>query len=82
MLNTKLTEASRLFAAKYSMTPREAEVLNLFLEGLTPETVATRLGLSLNTIRNHVKGMLRGTQTNAVNLLLAKFIREAFESPF
>jgi DNA-binding NarL/FixJ family response regulator len=79
MPNSKLTDASRIFAVKYNLTQREAEVFNLFLEGLTPEAVATRLNLSLSTVRNHVKGLLRGTQTNAVNVLLAKFIREAFE---
>ena len=77
--NSKLTDASRIFAVKYNLTPREAEVLGLFLEGLTPEAVAARLNLSISTVRNHVKGLLRGTQTNEVNVLLAKFIREAFD---
>jgi DNA-binding CsgD family transcriptional regulator len=80
MLNTKLLDACRTFAVKYNLTRRETEVLCLFLEGMTPEEVAVRLSLSLYTIRNHVKGLLRGTQTHSVNLLLARFIREAFEA--
>jgi DNA-binding CsgD family transcriptional regulator len=79
MLNPQLLEASQRFTMKYGMTPREAQVFNLFLEGMTPETAAAHVGLSINTVRNYVKGMLRATQTNTISILLAKFIREVFE---
>jgi DNA-binding CsgD family transcriptional regulator len=79
MLNPHLEEASQHFALKYGMTPREHQVFNLFLAGLSPEEASAQLQLSLNTVRNHVKGLLRGTQTNTVNMLLAKFIRETFD---
>lgn len=79
MLNPHLAEASQHFALKYGMTPREHQVFDFFLAGLSPEEVAGQLSLSLNTVRNHVKGLLRGTQTATVNMLLAKFVRETFD---
>jgi DNA-binding CsgD family transcriptional regulator len=78
MLSPQLQEASQRFTLKYGMTPRETQVFNFFLEGMVPEEAATHLGLSLNTIRNHVKGQLKATQTNSISMLLAKFIRESF----
>lgn len=81
MLSPQLLEASQRFSMKYGFTPREKQVLDLFLEGLVPEEISTQLGLSINTIRNYIKGQLKATTTNSISLLLAKFIREAFPMP-
>lgn len=42
-----------------SLTPRQREVLALLAEGLGTETIASRLGLSKETVRNHVRAVLR-----------------------
>jgi DNA-binding CsgD family transcriptional regulator len=81
MLSPQLLEASQRFSMKYGFTPRERQVLDLFLEGRIPEEIATQLGLSINTIRNHIKGQLKATSTNSISLLLAKFIRETLPMP-
>jgi NarL family two-component system response regulator LiaR len=40
------------------LTTREREVLGLIAEGLANKAIAVRLGLRLNTVRNHVQNVL------------------------
>jgi DNA-binding NarL/FixJ family response regulator len=40
------------------LTTREGEVLELIAEGLTNGDIATRLLISVNTVRNHVQNIL------------------------
>jgi PAS domain S-box-containing protein len=42
------------------LTPRQAEVLRLLGEGLTTEAIAARLGVAVETARNHIRAVLRG----------------------
>jgi DNA-binding CsgD family transcriptional regulator len=41
------------------LTPRQHEVLVLLAEGLSSEQIANRLELSVDTVRNHVREILR-----------------------
>jgi PAS domain S-box-containing protein len=41
------------------LTPRQAEVLRLLEHGRSTEQIASELHLSLETVRNHVRGILR-----------------------
>nr|WP_255426759.1 helix-turn-helix transcriptional regulator [Pseudonocardia sp. C8] len=41
------------------LSPREAEVLRLVVEGLTARQIAARLVLSPRTVENHVQRLLR-----------------------
>ncbi len=47
------------FAATHpdALTPREGEVLTLVSRGFTYEEVAARMGLSVSTVRTHVRGI-------------------------
>jgi DNA-binding NarL/FixJ family response regulator len=53
-----------------ALTPREAEVLALLAEGLPNRRIATRLGISENTVKFHVNALLdkldADTRTEAV----------------
>lgn len=56
-----------------ALSPRERETLELLAEGLDTEGMATRLGISATTVRNHVQRLLRklgvGSRLEAVALL-------------
>jgi DNA-binding NarL/FixJ family response regulator len=41
------------------LTPRELEILDLLGEGLSNQAIASRLTLSINTVRTHVQSVLR-----------------------
>jgi DNA-binding NarL/FixJ family response regulator len=45
--------------ATSELTPREQEILELLGEGLTNQSIALRLALSVNTVRTHVQTVLR-----------------------
>ncbi|MDQ1448663.1 MAG: hypothetical protein QOC79_1634, partial [Actinomycetota bacterium] len=47
-----------LDAGSSKLTPREREILDLLAEGLTNQAIATRLIVSLNTVRTHVQTVL------------------------
>ncbi len=40
------------------LTPRQLEVLRYLAAGSTTAQVATRLGISVETVRNHVRGLM------------------------
>ena len=42
----------------HDLTTREGEVLELIAEGLTNGDIASRLFISVNTVRNHVQNIL------------------------
>ena len=41
------------------LTPRQAEVLRLLARGRSTHQIATELGISANTVRNHIRQLLR-----------------------
>ena len=42
-----------------SLTPRQLEVLHLLDHGLSTLQIAHRLGISIETVRNHIRAILR-----------------------
>lgn len=48
-----------------SLTPRETEVLNYIAQGFANKQIATELGISEQTIKNHVTSILRKLNANA-----------------
>jgi len=47
------------------LTPRQAEVLDLLERGRTTAQIAQELHLSVETVRNHIRGILRATGTHS-----------------
>jgi DNA-binding NarL/FixJ family response regulator len=47
------------------LTPREVEVLQLLAEGAPSQEIARRLGVSPNTVRTHVQGILSKLQVHS-----------------
>lgn len=52
------------------LSPREREIMALMAEGMTGEAVAVRLGLSVETVRTHVRNAVRKLRArNRVNAI-------------
>ncbi|MCC6507328.1 MAG: response regulator transcription factor [Aquimonas sp.] len=53
------------------LTERELAVISLLVSGASNEAIAARLGVSINTVKTHVRGVLRKlkveTRTAAVS---------------
>jgi DNA-binding NarL/FixJ family response regulator len=59
-----------------AITPRELEVLGLVAAGLGNKQIAERLGLSLNTVRNHTQSLLQKLQAHSKLEAVATAVRE------
>jgi PAS domain S-box-containing protein len=61
-----------------SLTPRQAEVLRLLEQGHSTDQIAAELHLSVETVRNHIRGILRRlgvhTRLEAVALTRADYL--------
>jgi DNA-binding NarL/FixJ family response regulator len=44
------------------LSPREREIMHLMAEGLTAEAIAGKLGVSVETVRTHVRNVIRKLQ--------------------
>lgn len=59
-----------------SLTPMQERVFNMICEGLSTEAIATRLGRSPSTVRNHVKLIFKALGVNSRAALVAKAARD------
>jgi DNA-binding CsgD family transcriptional regulator/tetratricopeptide (TPR) repeat protein len=59
------TEDQPLVWAQFGVTPREADVLALVIEGCSNREIADRLHLSVRTVEKHVESLLRKTNTSS-----------------
>lgn len=48
---------------RLTLTPRETEVAQYLVDGLTNKEIASKLGLSEHTVKDHVKRLMRKTHT-------------------
>ena len=70
-----------IFCSSYRLTPRESEVVSVLIEGVVRiKDIATRLGLSPNTINNHVNSIFMKTRTTSKSQLLTLFLGEISEN--
>jgi DNA-binding CsgD family transcriptional regulator len=63
----------------FHLTPREVDVADLLARGADPACIARTLGISLDTVRTHLKHVYRKTNTHSqcdvVRLMLASSVR-------
>jgi DNA-binding CsgD family transcriptional regulator len=63
-----------------SLTPMQERVFNMICEGISTEAIATRLGRSPSTVRNHVKLIFKALGVNSRAALVAKAARDGLLS--
>jgi len=59
----------------HELPPRLKEVLNLMLQGHTPKQIAKKLGLTVLTVRDHIKRLYRHLDVNGRDEMMARFVR-------
>ena len=62
--------------AKLDLTPREQEVLQSLVRGLSYKQVSDQLGISLDTVRTHIRAVYKKLQVHSVAEAVARAIRE------
>ena len=62
--------------SRLDLTEREQEVLRGLVQGLAYKQVADHLGISLDTVRTHIRGVYRKLQVHSVAEAVSRAIRE------
>ena len=62
--------------AEYHLTPQEAELLKLLVEGHHKKTAAREMGISVNTVSFHLKNIYAKLQVHSKTEAVAKALRE------
>ena len=65
------------FCSTNNLSPREIEVVQLLIEGLTTVAIAERLSISPHTVRDHLKNLYRKTGASSRGELLGLVSRTA-----
>ena len=63
-------------SGNFSLTQRELEILNLLVEGLDNSSIAEKLFISIQTVRNHVRHIYEKLQVHSKSQAVVKAIRE------
>jgi DNA-binding NarL/FixJ family response regulator len=62
--------------ATYDLTPQEAELLKLLVDGHHKKTAAAKMGITVNTVSFHLKNVYTKLQVHSKTEAVAKAIRE------
>jgi DNA-binding NarL/FixJ family response regulator len=57
------------------LTPKEREVVSAMVDGLSYKMIADRLGIALETVRQHIKNIYRKLHVNSKGEVIARSIR-------
>jgi DNA-binding CsgD family transcriptional regulator len=68
--------ALRRLSMEFRLSPRETEVLRLLTEGLTNKEIASTLGVSTNTVKVFVRGVMLKVGVSGRSAMVARIMRE------
>lgn len=75
LLESRRREDAGARARVERLTPRQVEILQLMADGLAPEEIAERLGISRHTLRTHTQNILTKLGVHSKVQALAEAIR-------
>ncbi len=61
---------------RIGLTPREGEVLGCLVRGMSYKATATSLGISIDTVRTHIRSVYRKLQVHSVAEAVGRALRE------
>lgn len=71
-----------ILLASYGFTERETAVTLLLVRGMTTKEIATDLGISQHTVRDHTKAVFDKAEVNSRGELVAKLFAAHVLGPF
>lgn len=77
----QLRARSTLQRRRSTLTPREAEILELVLEGLSSKHVGRRLGISHRTVEVHRASLMRKLEVGSITELLTRLAAGSEDPP-
>jgi DNA-binding CsgD family transcriptional regulator len=72
----------RQAAQKYHLTPREHQVLEFLLQGLTSKEIANRMGISANTVKAFLRLIMVKMAVSTRSGILGKAVTSLPDSPY
>lgn len=74
-VSAALASELKAFCTAHSLTPRESDILSSLVEGVVRiKDIATRMGLSPNTVNNHVNSIFVKTKARSKSQLLSSLL--------
>lgn len=75
-LDDDAAPSTGLSPAQVGLTPREHEMLACLVEGKSYKAVASQLGISIDTVRSHIRSVYRKLQVHSVSEAVSRALRE------
>lgn len=69
-VEAKVAQSQQIIVNGYGLTPREAEILALLIQGLSRDEIAERFSISAWTVKNHTRAIYAKTQTHSIQELM------------
>ena len=73
-LNSRISTRKTALIASCQLSAREAQIMDMLVDGLTREEIARELSLSPHTVKNHVTSLYKKTGTHSSRELIAQLI--------
>ena len=73
-INSRISARKTALITSCQLSAREAQIMDMLVDGLTREEIARELSLSPHTVKNHVTSLYKKTGTHSSRELIAQLI--------